>query len=65
VLGLQRAPLLEERFPQLLSSEDNWISHPWRPRLLLEDTCARAVYLPSTMLASVNVVSTAGASDFA
>jgi hypothetical protein len=65
--GLQQALPRGWCFPRLqpLSTEDNWISHPWRLQLLLEDTCARAVYSPSTMLASGNVASTAGASDSA
>jgi hypothetical protein len=45
--------------------EDNWISHSWRLRLLLEDNCVRAVHSPSTMLASGNVASTVGTSDSA
>jgi hypothetical protein len=48
-----------------LSTEDIRISLPWRLRLLLEDYCVRAVYSPSTMLASGSVASTAGASDSA
>jgi hypothetical protein len=39
-----------------------WISLPRRPRLPLEESCIRAVYSPSTMLASGSVASTAGAS---
>jgi hypothetical protein len=48
-----------------LSIEDIRISLPWRLRLLLEHYCVRAVYSPSTMLASGSVASTAGASDSA
>jgi hypothetical protein len=50
-------------FPQLrpLSTEDMQISLPRRTRLLLEEDCVRAVYSPSTMLASGSVASTAGA----
>jgi hypothetical protein len=45
--------------------EDNGISHPWRLRLLLEETCTCAVYSPSTMLPSSNAAFMAGASDSA
>jgi hypothetical protein len=65
--SLQRAPPRGWCFLRLrpLSTEDIQISLPRRLRLLLEDYCVRAVYLPSTMLASGNVASTVGASDSA
>jgi hypothetical protein len=61
--SFQRAPPRGWCFPQLrlLSTRDIWTSLPWRPRLLLEDDCVRAVYSPSTMLASGSVASTASA----
>jgi hypothetical protein len=63
--SLQRAPPRGWCFLWLgpLSTEDIRISLPRWLRLLLEDYCARAVYSPSTMLASSSVASTAGASD--
>jgi hypothetical protein len=64
---LQRAPPRGWYFPRprLLSTKDIRISLPWRLRLLLDDYCVRAVYSPSTMLASGSVASTAGASKSA
>jgi hypothetical protein len=57
------APSLQQAPPRLrpLSTEDIWISLPRRPRLLLEEDCVRAVYSPSTILASGSVASMAGA----
>jgi hypothetical protein len=67
VPGLQRARLQEYRFPRLrhLSTRRHGISHRRWLRLLLEVTCTRAVYSPSTTVASGNAASTAGASDSA
>jgi hypothetical protein len=64
---LQRAPPRGWYFPRpwLLSTEDIRISLPRWLRLLLEHYCVRAVYSPSTILASGSVASTAGASDSA
>jgi hypothetical protein len=61
--SLQWAPPRGWCFPRLrpLSTEDIRISLPRRPRLLLEEDCVRAVYSPSTMLASGSVASTASA----
>jgi hypothetical protein len=62
--SLQRAPPRGWYFPRPrpLSTEDIRISLPRWPRLLREEACICAVYSPSTMLASGNVASTAGAS---
>jgi hypothetical protein len=67
VPSLQRAPPRGLHFPRLrpLSTEDIRINFPWGIRLLLEDDCIRAVYSPSTTLASGSVSSTDGASDTA
>jgi hypothetical protein len=59
VPGLQWAPLRH------LSTRRHEISHHRWLRLLLEVTYTRAVYSPSTTLASGNAASTAGASDSA
>jgi hypothetical protein len=61
--SLQWAPPRGWYFPWLrhMSTEDIRISLPRWPRLLLEKDCVRAVYSPSTMLASGSVASTVGA----